>query len=109
MNPEPGDTDLRVPVAVLGFRVWGANGAGIFVWGAKGELSAEGAKLRLAKARNPSCLGGLGERRKFPKRGLGRSPRNLRDFEHVRPKWNTFWDPVNLTFLNNQLNRKNSI
>ena len=39
---------------------WGANGAGIFVWGAKGRLSAEGAKLRLPKARSPSRLGGLG-------------------------------------------------
>jgi len=35
--------------------------------------SAEGAKLRLLKARSPSRLGGLGERRKLPQRGLGRS------------------------------------
>jgi len=41
-------------VAVLGFCVLGANEAGIFVWGAKGGLRAEGAKLRLEKARNPS-------------------------------------------------------
>src|SRR6218665_4036843 len=57
-------------VAVLGFCVWGANGAGIFVWGVKWGLSAEGAKLRLPKARSPSRLGGLGKRRKLPQRGL---------------------------------------
>ena len=79
----------------------GANRAGIFVWGAKGGLSDEGAKLRLPKARSPSRLGGLGERRKLPQLGLGRSPRNRRGFEHFKPKWCTFWDPVNLTFLNN--------
>ena len=38
----------------------GANRTGIFVWGAKGGLSAEGAKLQLPKARSPSRLGGLG-------------------------------------------------
>jgi len=37
--------DPCTALAVLGFCVWGANEAGIFVWGAKGELSAEGAKL----------------------------------------------------------------
>ena len=51
---------IFISVAVLGFWVWGANGAGIFVWGAKWRLSAEGAKLRLPKARSPSRLGGLG-------------------------------------------------
>jgi len=49
-------------VAVLGFCVWGTNGAGIFVWGAKRRLSAEGAKLRLPKARSASRLGGLRDR-----------------------------------------------
>src|SRR6218665_1856162 len=101
---------LRLPTLVLNgtsggsrinFCVWGANGAGIFVWGAKWGLSAEGAKLRLPKARSLSRLGDLGERRNLPQRGLGRSPRNQRDFEHFNPKWSTFWDPVNLTFLNN--------
>jgi len=61
--------------------------------------SAEGAKLRLPKARSPSRLGGLGERRKLPQRGLG----NRRDFEHFKSKWSTFWDHRNLTFLNNQI------
>src|SRR6218665_3962398 len=69
--------------------------------GAKGGLSAEGVKLRLPKARNPSRLGSLGERRKLPQRGLGRSPRNRRNCEHFKPKWSTFWDPGNLTFSNN--------
>ena len=44
----------------------GANEAGIFVWGAKGGLSAIGAKLRLPEARIHSRLGGVGERRKLP-------------------------------------------
>jgi len=26
---------------------------------------------------------------------------NRRDFEHFKPKWSTFWDPGNLTLLNN--------
>src|SRR6218665_4157610 len=70
-------------------------------WGAKGGFRAEGAKLRLPKARSPSRLGGLGKRLNLPQRGLGRSPRNRRDFEHFKPKWSTFWDLGNLTFLNN--------
>jgi len=61
-------------VAVLGFCVWGANGADIFVWGAKGELSVEGAKLRFPKARSPSRLGGLGERLKLPSGVWGGAP-----------------------------------
>jgi len=89
--------------AVLGFCVWGANWVGIFVPGAKGQLSAEGAKLRLPKARNPSRLGGLRERCKLPQRGLGRSPRNRSNFEHFKSKWSTFWDPVKLTCLNNKI------
>src|SRR6218665_1120841 len=36
--------DAYASVAVLGFCGWGANGAGIFVWGAKEGLSAEGKK-----------------------------------------------------------------
>jgi len=78
-----------------------ANGASIFVWRAKGGLSDEGAKLRLPKARSPTRLGGLRERRKLPQLGLERSPRIRRDFEHFKPKWSPFWDPVNLTFFNN--------
>src|SRR6218665_3406694 len=39
-----------VSVAVLGFCVWGNNGAGIFVRGANGGLSTKGAKLLLPKA-----------------------------------------------------------
>src|SRR6218665_2928998 len=58
----------------------GLTGWEILFWGAKGGLSAEGAKLRLPKARSPSRLGGLEECRKLPQRGLGRSPRNRPDF-----------------------------
>src|SRR6218665_1799933 len=36
--------------------------------------SAEGAKLRLPKARSPFRLGGLGERRKLPSGVLGGAP-----------------------------------
>ena len=80
----------------------GAARVEIFVLGgAKGGLSTEGAKLRLPKARSPSRLGSLGERRKLPQRGLGRSPKNRVDFEHFKPKWSTFWDPGNVTFLTN--------
>ena len=38
----------------------GANGAGIFLGGTKGGLSAEGEKPRLPKARRTSRLEGLG-------------------------------------------------
>src|SRR6218665_1639344 len=58
--------------------------------------SAKGAKLRLPKARSPFQLGSLRERRKLPQRGLGRSPRNPRYFEHFMPTWSAFWDVVNL-------------
>src|SRR6218665_1890375 len=68
-------------------------------WGAKGGLSAEVMKLRLPKARSHSRVWGLGERRKLPQRSL--RLRNRRDFEHFKPKWSTFWDPGNFTFLNN--------
>src|SRR6218665_1856907 len=53
-----------------------------------------GVRLQAPKARScdcrrqelsPSRLGGLGERRKLPRRDLGRSPRNRRDFEHFMP------------------------
>src|SRR6218665_3571136 len=38
----------------------GYQGGNFCFWGAKGGLNAEGAKLRLPKARSPSQLGGLG-------------------------------------------------
>src|SRR6218665_1810908 len=65
-----------------------------------GSASPVGAKLRWPKAKSPSRLGGLGERRKLPQRGLGRNPRNRRNFEYFKRKWSKFLDPVNLTFLN---------
>jgi len=57
-----------------------------FNMGVREIASAEGAKLRLPKARSPYRLGGLGERRKLPKRGLGGSPRHRPNFEHFMPK-----------------------
>ena len=33
----------------------------------------------------PNVYRGMGERRKFPHQGLGRSPRNRRNFEHLIP------------------------
>ena len=64
-----------------------------------GEVaSAKGAKLRLPKAKSPSRL-------KLPQRGLERSPRKRRDFEHFMPKWSTFLALVNLIFLYNQIEK----
>src|SRR6218665_4184343 len=49
------------PVAVLEFSICGAYGTGVFLFrGAEGGLKAEGAKLRLPKARSPSRVEGLG-------------------------------------------------
>jgi len=71
-----------------------------------GEIaSAEGAKLRLPKARSPYRLRGLGERRKLLQWGLGRSPRNRRNCEHFMPKWGAFSDVVNFLFCNNQIEK----
>ena len=52
--------------------------------------SAEGAKLRLLKAKSPLRLGCLRERRKLPQLGLGRSPRNRSDFERFMQKLGPF-------------------
>src|SRR6218665_1939665 len=55
----------------------------------------------IAEGKKPLTTRGSGERRELPQRGLGRSPRNRRNFEHFKRKWSTFLDPVNITFLNN--------
>jgi len=60
----------------------------------------------IAEGMKPLTIRGYGERRKLTQRGLGRIPRNRRDFEHLMPKWSTFWDVVNLIFLTIKL--KNS-
>src|SRR6218665_2066961 len=52
----------------------GLTGWAFLFLGTKGELSAEGAKLRLPKARSPSRLGGLGERRMLPSGVWGGAP-----------------------------------
>ena len=70
----------------------GLTGRIFLFGGTKGGLSAEG--------KNPSRLGVLGSVVSSPT-GSGAeqlSPGNRRDFEHFKPKWSTFWDPV---FLNN--------
>src|SRR6218665_1578519 len=59
----------------------------------------EGERFKFPKARSPYRLGGLRERRKFPKRGLGQSPRNRRNFDHFMPKWSAFLDIVNLIIV----------
>ena len=87
--------------AELGFSSWGGYKFLTERMGKyqAGEIaSAKDRKLRLPKARSPSRLGDLGELRPS---GLGRSPKNRRNFEHFKRKWSTFLDPVNLTFLNN--------
>ena len=69
--------------------------------------------LIIPKARSSSrvgllkglVLGGMGERRKLPQQGLGRSPRNRSDFEHFMRKLGPFWDLVNLRFINNQIEK----
>ena len=67
--------------------------------------SAEGARLRLPKAGSTLRLGSLGERRKLPQQGLGRSPRNRSDFEHFMLKLGPFLDLVNFRFFNNQIEK----
>ena len=91
-------------MAVLGFCVWGANGSGVFAWRAKAGLSAEGAKLRLPKARSLSQLyRGSGERRKLPSGvwcGVPETDAILNISSQNGVHFGN-WDPVNLTFLNN--------
>ena len=86
------------PVAVLGFCVWGETGQVLLFRGLKG-IKRRRRETAIAEGKKPlTTIGGQEERRKLPQRGLGRSPRNRRDFEHCKPKWSKFWDPVNLTF-----------
>ena len=42
---------------------------------------------------------------KLPQRGLGRSPRNRSDFEHLMRKLGPFWNLVNLRLINNQIEK----
>src|SRR6218665_3347172 len=65
------------------------------------NASAEGAKLRLPKARSPLTTRGSGERRKLPLRGLGWSLRSRHDFEHFVPKWSTFYAKMEYTLCQN--------
>src|SRR6218665_3391675 len=65
-----------------------------------GTASAEGAKLRLPKARRPSRLGGLRERRKLPRGVWGGAPETVRIL-NISCQKSTFWDLLNLVFVNN--------
>src|SRR6218665_4061715 len=70
------------------------------------SASAEGAKLRLPKARSPSRLGGLEERRKLPQRGLGRSPISRRYiFLTFYAKMEYIFGYVNFIFFSNQIKK----
>src|SRR6218665_704333 len=86
----------------------GLSGWDFLYWGAKGGLSAEGAKLRLPKARSPSLLG-AGGALYAPQRGLGRSPRNRRDFEHFKPNFQAKHFVILVISHFKQLNLKNNI
>src|SRR6218665_201859 len=63
-------------------------------------------KAAIAQGKKPVyLLGGMGERRKLLPRGLERSPRKRRNFEHFMPKWSAFSDVVNFLFCNNQIEK----
>jgi len=64
-------------------------------------------KAAIAEGKKPLTTRGSEERPNFklPQRGLGRNPRNQRDFEHFTPKRSTFWALQNLTFFNNQIKK----
>ena len=80
----------------------GANWDGYFCLGGLMGIKRRRRETAIAEGKKSlTTIGGLGERRKLRQRGLGRSPRNRRNFEHFKQKWSTFLDPVNLTFLNN--------
>ena len=84
----------------------GLTGRVFLFGGAKVGLSAEGAKMRLPKARSLSRLGGLRKHRKLSSGSpQNAEPQNRRDFEHFKPKCGTFWDSVDLTFLNNYIEK----
>ena len=78
----------------------GANGA-VFLFGGLMGIKSRRRETAIAEGKKPLTTRGVDERCKLPQRGLGRSPRNRRNFEHFKRKWSTFLDPVNLTFLNN--------
>jgi len=59
----------------------------------------------IAEGKKPLPTRGSGERRKLLQRGLWRSPRSRRNFEHFMPKWSEFSDVVNFLFCNNQIEK----
>src|SRR6218665_2782537 len=70
-----------------------------------GNCKCRRREAAIVEGKKPYRLGGLGERRKLPQQGLGRSPKNRRNFEHFMPKWSAFWDVVNLIYFNNQIEK----
>ena len=75
----------------------GLTGRVILFGGLKG-IKRRRRETAIAEGKKPLMTRGSEECHKLPERGLGLSARNRRDFEHFKPKWSTFWDPVNLTF-----------
>ena len=55
-----------------------------------------GGEWRAPKARSPSRLGGLGERRKLPQRGLGLRPSRQRILEHLISNEACFWQYISV-------------
>ena len=84
-------------------RSWGC----LWECGSSSNCECQRREAAFAESKKPFATRGLGERRKLPQRGLGRSPRNRTDFEHFMPKLGPFWDLVNLRFFSNQM-EKNS-
>src|SRR6218665_1902543 len=60
----------------------------------------------IAEGKKPLRLGSLTERRKLPQRGLGRSPRNRRDFEQFSCNMEYIWALPNLVFCNNPIEKR---
>src|SRR6218665_3297268 len=76
----------------LGSPLPGSGGSGFFCWGGVRGIKRGRRETTIAEGKKPLTTRGYGERRKLPQRD---------DFEHFKPKYSTFLDLVNLTFLNN--------
>src|SRR6218665_547146 len=76
----PDSLDLtRCPVAVLGFFVWGANGAGILFGGLMG-IKRRRRETTIAEGKKPPPAGGVGGRPNPPPGGWGGDPQKQRRF-----------------------------
>ena len=63
---------LTAPVAALGFCIWGATGAGIFLGGGLKGIKRLRRQTAIAEGKNPLTIKGSGDRRKLLQRGLTR-------------------------------------